>query len=162
MSQVAASAERGALVGAAGKSGTMTLSAGCSRGGPGWRNQAFQWVPWALLEARKHLRGSRKRWGLHIEAKRDLAGPKCFVHSGVETRKIFSSFVCLRERVGNDVNAQLPQWWGHWWWGRPKSGHWKPFSATFSNCISYIAFIIAAVRYLSALLFVQYPAPWLE
>lgn len=87
-------------------------------------------------------------WG-----QKGLGWPQMFCAQWSRDKKNISSFVCLRERVGNDVTAQLPQWWGHWWWGRPKSGHWKPFSATFSNFISYIAFIIAAVRYLSALLF---------
>lgn len=78
---------------------------------PRLRNQAFQQVSRALLEAKKHLRGSWKGWGLHIGAKRDLAGPKCFVHIGVETRKMFSFIVCLRERVGSNGKAQSAQWW---------------------------------------------------
>lgn len=90
---------------------------------PRLRNQAFQQVSRALLEAKKHLRGSWKGWGLHIGAKRDLAGPKCFVHIGVETRKMFSFIVCLRERVGSNGKAQSAQWWGHRWCGRPSLGN---------------------------------------
>lgn len=121
MSQAATSAEKGGLVGLLGKAEPWLCRLQQKR--PRLRNRAFQRVSRALLEARKHLRGSWKGWGLHIGAKRDLASPKCFEHIGVETRKMFSSFVCLKERVESDGKAQLGQRWGHWWCGRPSLGN---------------------------------------
>ena len=47
-------------------------------------------------------------------------------------------------------------------WGKPKAGDRKFFSATFFSFISCTALTEAAIRYLSTLLFVQYPAAWLE
>lgn len=47
--------------------------------------------------------------GADTDTKRDLASPKCFVLSGVETGKIFFSFVCLKERMGSERNTQPTQ-----------------------------------------------------
>lgn len=105
---------------AAGKSRTMTVSAGCSRRGPDCRNVSVGLLGFVGGQETftRVLEGvGAAHWG-----QKGLAWFQMFCAQWSRDKKIFSSFVYLRERVGRGGNAQSAQRWWHWLGGNLRLG----------------------------------------